>query len=1246
MARHKQNHRKTRESKNRTAGISSNNLYMNLAEDTETGEVNAHLAERFAGFCSPYDNKSQPRAAPASAFSRANIQEYFKLSQEPVAGGTWVQKPEFPSASEILPTPNIGTRETIIDVSEDLRHNKVEGAYDTHEEYLSTQYSLLREDAIRPLREAVSEVQASPWLDESQYPKGANIGIYDPVYITSIVFSPRGLATRVAFSLSRVKKLVRWEQSKRLIPGTLVALSPADDCFQTQCILATVAARALAALDQNPPEIDLFFANPADMEIDPMKKWVMVESRSTFYEASRHTLMALQHMMQEPQPFPLSEHLVQAQSQVDAPIYVQQNPFKDMSSLVALEENNIFENVDILKEWPSSSSHGLDKSQSNALKRILTKRLAIVQGPPGTGKTYISVVALKILLANMRKEDPPIIVTCQTNHALDQLLRHAAEFEPNFVRLGGRSKDTDKVKRRTLFEVRSNFSQPKNHTGLKSIAMKMIRELTKRMQMLLAPLESNKPPLDHRLLEKLGLITNEQAESLEMEPEMAMGISPNTPGIQMEQWLGRSLTPCLRPIAPDDFGFEFEEEDFELEQLKELEAEAVARDDDDIEALKGPYILLSDNKTGRGAALMDQEIRQLLRRAQDLTTIPTAQRGAVYNYFQRETKRLLRAEFRELAKAYENAVLDRRVGQWEIDYRILKDQRVIGMTTTGLSKYRGLVASLSPKIVLVEEAAETLEAPITAACVPSLEHLILVGDHQQLRPHCSVREFENEPYHFNLSLFERMVNNDVEYETLKRQRRMIPEIRRLLRPIYGEELKDHPSVKLSDNRPPVEGMGGNNSFFFHHQWPESRDGNMSSTNDMEANMIVGFVDYLIFNNVSPIKITILTFYNGQRKTILKKLRKHQNLKDLSQFNVVTVDSYQGEENDIVLLSLVRSNKRHNIGFLSVDNRVCVALSRAKRGFYIFGNAEMLACESGAWADVVDIMCGKKFKKDKPTTGQELRVGFRFPLQCTQHGNKTWIKEPDDWDIVNGGCDQPCRCLLPCGHTCMLKCHPFDKSRVNCTQKCMRRVELCGHPCAELCCDPCKCQFCGRRDNGMRATLKPTPRNSAYNAPAPPSSFVQHSRNAFAGTFYGGSSFGGGACRAALEFQSPSQAESTHRSSGSSVEQWKAYAKDGAKEDDAQALRNAKEMDTKFFEQIARTPSAGQVSLVTNTKVSPVKPRISLLVDLEENVQSNQHYKFKDTLFYTAAAATTIAAPVATSKRADGLNSQSSVSLLD
>jgi helicase required for RNAi-mediated heterochromatin assembly 1 len=955
-----------------------------------------------------------------------DIIQYFQDGKKAIAdGGEWLSKPEIPPPSEILDPSGFDT-EQIVDLKDELRPNKLEGAYADNQEYLSTQYDLLREDAIRPLREAVAEVRKDPWRDELEYPQSSGIGIYEPTYITSVVFSPRGLAARVAFSLGRVKKFIRWKQSKRLITGTLVALSPANDAFKSQCILATVAARPLSGLEAaNPPEIDLFFARPQDFQLDTMRKWIMVECRSSFFEASRHTLSALQHMMHE--LFPLSEHLVHAKKEIDPPAYVQDNPHTDMSSLVSLEEAEKFQNVHILEEWPAGDTHSLDKSQSKALKRILTNRLAIVQGPPGTGKTHVSVVALKILLANLRNDDPPIIVTCQTNHALDQLLLHVTEFEANFIRLGGRSKDQDKIKKRTLFEVRQGMQQPRDPRSRKNVAMGRIKQLTKKMQDVLAPFEQGKGCLDHRLLVRIGLITETQAESLKFDAQFAMGIVQDTPGIQLEQWLGKSLVESRRPVQPDDFGMDYEEEDFdEVEQLEELEAEAVARDNDDIEALKGPVMSLSDNWTGRsGGSTSDEYIRKKLDETPDLGMIPPPERGGIYKYFQRKTKYHILGEFRNLAVQYDDAVLERKIGQWEQDQRLLAEQRLVGMTTTGLSKYRALIASLRPRIVLVEEAAETLEAPVTAACVPSLEHLILVGDHQQLRPHCQLHAFEDEPYYFNLSLFERMVINNIEFDTLTRQRRMIPEIRRLLYPIYRDTIKDHKSVTDIDNRPHVEGMGGCNSFFFTHSWPEQRDHNMSAFNNGEADMIVGLVNHLVLNEVDSRKITILTFYNGQRNVLNKRLAFHQNLRGRS-FKVATVDSYQGEENDIVILSLVRSNKNRNIGFLSVDNRVCVALSRAKRGFYIFGNAEMLAIESRTWESVVRILWGHdKDLKDKKITlaGPTCRIGYHFPLQCAVHGNKVWIETPDDWELINGGCDQPCRCILPCGHTCMLKCHP-------------------------------------------------------------------------------------------------------------------------------------------------------------------------------------------------------------------------------
>lgn len=68
------------------------------------------------------------------------------------------------------------------------------------------------------------------------------------------------------------------------------------------------------------------------------------------------------------------------------------------------------------------------------------------------------------------------------------------------------------------------------------------------------------------------------------------------------------------------------------------------------------------------------------------------------------------------------------------DLCVLKHAKVIGMTTTGAAKYRQVLQELKPKLVIVEEAAEVLEAHIITTLSRECQHLILIGDHQQVQP--------------------------------------------------------------------------------------------------------------------------------------------------------------------------------------------------------------------------------------------------------------------------------------------------------------------------------------------------------------------------------------------------------------------------------------------------------------------------------------------------------------------------------
>lgn len=860
--------------------------------------------------------------------------------------------------------------------------------------------------------------------------------------------STRGIAARITFSLRRTGKQIAWEQSKRLIAGSLVVLTPADDMFQQKAIVAVVAARPLAGLEQNPPEIDLFFSQSSEFEIDPSAEWVMIEDRGGLFEATRHTLLALQHMMTE--SFPLSEHLVAVQRDISTPKDILKSPKLDLTTVIENTEHESFENFNVLNQpWPKQLQSTLDDSQLSALCQMLTKRLAIIQGPPGTGKTHVSVEAVRVMLSNRTEKEPPIVIACQTNHAIDQMMRHILEFEDDVIRLGGRSKDPI-VKKRTLFEVSRATSENPPPGCLFGAAKKKMVKLENELQLLLTPLQPGKKPLEHRILEDFKLISKAQADSLEAGAMAWVQESLSTrddPRLPFLVWLGDKLLTVSNKQSPEDYGYEFEETDLAFEQLKEAEAENAVKDDDDIETLKGLYLPLADNFTCRKSYGEELKVREALKK-QDMWKIPDTSRPAVYRYLQRELKQHITSAVRTKAKEYDAEARKRQIGAWEKSEPLLKRQKVIGMTTTGFSKYRGLITALGVKTILIEEAAETLEAPVTVACIPTIQQLILVGDHLQLRPHCHVRVHEDEPWHLNVSLFERLVKNDIEYKTLFKQRRMIPEIRRLLYPIYKNIIQDHPSVTNPDDRPDVPGMGGVNSFFFTHSWGEQHDHLMSTYNDSEACMIVGFVEYLVYNGVDTEDITVITFYNGQRKRILSKLRESITMTG-NRFNVVTVDSYQGEENKVVILSLARSNQSKKMGFLDVENRICVALSRAQCGFYIFGNGKLLydvesdykstkingskhKAKKKTWTQVMQIMSGTKRNADEPPTVQPSRLDLVLPLRCKQHSNVTEVSEPEHFEHLVGGCKLLCGGQLPCGHTCPLPCHPVPHDQVNCT----------------------------------------------------------------------------------------------------------------------------------------------------------------------------------------------------------------------
>lgn len=94
-----------------------------------------------------------------------------------------------------------------------------------------------------------------------------------------------------------------------------------------------------------------------------------------------------------------------------------------------------------------------------------------------------------------------------------------------------------------------------------------------------------------------------------------------------------------------------------------------------------------------------------------------------------------------------------------------------------------------------------LESHIITSLTGETKHLILIGDHQQLKPSAAVYELANK-FQLETSLFERMIKNNLPYSQLKQQHRMRPCISSLLVPHIYKQLIDHPSVSQYE---PVKG---------------------------------------------------------------------------------------------------------------------------------------------------------------------------------------------------------------------------------------------------------------------------------------------------------------------------------------------------------------------------------------------------------------------------------------------------------
>ena len=917
-----------------------------------------------------------------------------------------------------------------------LPTNIIEGPYLNTLQYLDIQYRLLREDFIHPLRCAFHELECDEEEEERHKMK-----VYRNVEIKSLAYSSHDCATfEISFQAENHTR-IKWDRTKSFTYGDLVCLI--NDDFSI-ILFATVAERNVEDLRKGIVTVD--FRTKIDVMELPPTTYHMIESPG-FYAAYAPILHLLHDLQEDPEALPFSRYIVHLKTDVRLPQYISdENGFVlKLHNVICNEEHSPgeyppCEEINILDEkvWNDFPTPQLDDSQKQALHSALTRELSIIQGPPGTGKTYIGLKIVETFLQNRASWDSThnpstIVVVCYTNHALDQFLEGIIKKKGNIIdkdtqirRVGGRSKSTLVQEYNINIFVKNHLQALRIFGFWRKKNSKIVQKINALNDLLTQKFDPDKIKLYASFIgEEIRLLILKSFEF----PILASRSSK-----EVAAWLG--LRSDIHPHQMHIIGYSYhdaaeadrkiagDDEDEEIEIVEEFGREQL-HDFFETFAKVEP---LTKKRASEIAQLQDEKIEPYVRLQ-------------LFKYGLHSVKEELEEKLKMGKEREELYEAQRRIAM----IQCLRNADIVGLTTTGAAKYNSLLSQINAKVVIIEEAAEVLEAHIVSSLSRNTQHLILIGDHQQLRPKTNDHILARD-HRLDVSLFERLVRNGFPHVTLQVQHRMRPEISALVSSqIYNNALVDAPST---ENYPSVLGMK-HNVFFYDHNEQEVSDHDLTSkANDFEALLLARLCNYLLQQHIySPEQITVLTPYTGQMYNLREKFEKYM----MPHIRITPIDAYQGEENDVILISLVRSEIP---GFVKDENRICVALSRAKHGMYVIGNfTKLFVRKSKLWRSLVrDVRVQGKF-------------GTSLPLVCQGHGTLTEVQTPDDFDLVqDGGCSLPCNSRLPCMHMCPRRCHPDPENKVHaiipCKEPCPRSCPQ-GHRCEKMChdckiiCDPCQ-----------------------------------------------------------------------------------------------------------------------------------------------------------------------------------------------
>lgn len=316
-------------------------------------------------------------------------------------------------------------------------------------------------------------------------------------------------------------------------------------------------------------------------------------------------------------------------------------------------------------------------------------------------------------------------------------------------------------------------------------------------------------------------------------------------------------------------------------------------------------------------------------------------RQAIRQLYEQRRKKISSENFHQKINSLKDRATELEI---RINESLFAQARVIASTLVGSN--HGLLDRIRFGTLFIDEAAQALE-PACWIAIRKADRVILAGDHCQLPP--TIKNPEAMRNGLGTTLMQSLVRKHPEAVSLLRmQYRMNDDIMRFSSEwFYEGKVVSAPEVRyrsILDFDTPIEWINTENMESSEHYINEG----VGRINESEAELCVmqlkqyieriGKVRFLD----ERIDIGLISPYKAQTRYLRKLIKQDSFFKPFRQFITInTVDGFQGQERDVIMISLVRANDEGNIGFLSDLRRMNVAITRARMKLIILGDASTL-----------------------------------------------------------------------------------------------------------------------------------------------------------------------------------------------------------------------------------------------------------------------------------------------------------------